>query len=298
MAEVDTEVQLEKMPVGARQTTLWGDVVRRLSRNRLAIVGLTIVVTLVILATVAPLISPYWRAVGFYPDRTLQPPSLEHPMGTDDLGRDVMARVVWSSRVSVEVGFIAVGIGLVIGLLLGAASGYFGGAIDSLIMRSADVFFAFPFILGALAIMTILGPGLLNILIAVGILEWAYFARLFRSSTLSVKENDYVEAARAVGAGNMRIIWRHIFPNAISPVVIYAAMSVGGAILAEAALSFLGIGVQPPQPSWGLMLAESRQFMGSAPWMMYFPGLAIFVTVLGFVLLADGLRDALDPRLR
>lgn len=298
MAEINTEVQLEKMPVGARQTTLWGDVTRRLLKNRLAVAGLVIVAILIVLAAAAPLVYPYEKAIGFYPDQTLQPPSYEHPMGTDDLGRDMIARVVWSSRVSVEVGFIAVGIGLVIGLLLGAISGYFGGWVDSLIMRSADVFFAFPFILGALAIMTILGPGFLNILIAVGILEWAYFARLFRSSTLSVKENDYIEAARAVGAGNMRIIFRHIFPNAVSPVVIYGAMSVGGAILAEAALSFLGIGVQPPQPSWGLMLAESRQFIASAPWMMYFPGLAIFITVLGFVLLADGLRDALDPRLR
>lgn len=274
------------------------DVWRRLIKNRLALIGLVIIILLILTALIGPLIIPYKKAITVDLEQAKRPPSLEHPLGTDDLGRNILARLIYGSQVSLEVGIIAIGIGLIIGLLMGALSGYFGGFLDTLIMRSADLFFAFPFILGAIVVMTVLGPGLINVFMAIGVLEWAYFARLFRGSVLKVKENQYVEAARALGVGNFQIILRHIFPNALAPVMVYAAMSVGGAILTEATLSFLGLGVQPPRPSWGQMLAQSQPFMGSAPWMMYFPGLALMLTVLGFIFLAEGLREALDPKLK
>ncbi|MDZ7837305.1 MAG: ABC transporter permease [Actinomycetota bacterium] len=208
------------------------------------------------------------------------------------------SRVVYGSRISIQVGVVAVGISLIIGLILGAIAGYFGSFSDTLIMRIADIFFAFPYVLGAIAIMTILGPGLINIFIAIGILGWASFARLFRGSILAIKNKEYIEAARALGASNFRIITRHIFPNAFAPMIVYGTMNVGTAIIVEAALSFLGLGVQPPTPAWGYMLSESLKYINIAPWMMFFPGLAIVITVLGFVLLGDGLRDAFDPKMK
>lgn len=279
------------------RATLWRDAWRRLRRNKLAMFGLFIIIVLIIVAVFAPLIAPY------DPDKMdftaiKQPPSAKHLMGTDIFGRDEFSRIVHGSRVSIEVGVIAVSIMIVLGLILGAISGYFGGFLDTVIMRLADVFFAFPWVLGAIAIMTVLGPGLQNIMIAIGILGWASIARISRSSILSIKEVEYVEAARALGASHLRIIVKHILPNSMAPIIVYGTMSIGGAIITEAALSFLGLGVPPPHPAWGKMLAESLSYIYNAPWMMYFPGLAIAVTVLGFVLLADGLRDALDPRLK
>lgn len=292
------------------QATLWGDVWRRLVANRLAAAGLLIVVILLATALFAPWIVPYDPTrvkVEGMAARSLRPPSLAHPMGTDLLGRDVFSRVIAGSRVSLEVGVLAVAVQLVLGLLAGAVAGYRGGLMDSLLMRFADVFFAFPYVLGAIALVSVarsdpllsrLLRGERAVFVAIGVLGWPFIARVFRSSILSVKQNEYVEAARAAGAGDLRIILRHILPNAIQPVVVYATMSAGGAIITEAALSFLGIGVQPPTPAWGLMLAESRGYISTAPWLMFFPGVAILLTVLAFVLVGDGLRDALDPRLR
>lgn len=309
MADEIREAQPKATTTGAviaeeamvKQVTLWSDAYQRFKRNRLAMLGLAIVLVVILVAILAEVIAPYDPLAidsRTMVENSLLPPNIKHFMGTDILGRDVFSRVVFGSRVSLEVGVIAVSIMIVLGLIAGAIAGYYGGIWDSIIMRFADVFFAFPYILGAIALITVLGYGLRNVFIAIGILGWPFIARVFRSTVLSVKENEFVEAARALGAGDFRIITRHILPNAVAPVIVYGTMSVGGAVITEAALSFLGIGVQPPTPAWGYMLAESRTYIFTAPWLMFFPGLAIVIAVLGFVLLGDGLRDALDPRLR
>jgi peptide/nickel transport system permease protein/oligopeptide transport system permease protein len=309
MTDEVREVQAKPAPRGTivseevvgKQVTLWSDAYARFKKNRLAMFGLAIVLVVILVAILAEVIAPYDPLAiesRTMVENSLLSPSPRHLMGTDILGRDVFSRIVFGSRVSLQVGIIAVSIMIFLGLIAGAVAGYYGGIWDNVIMRFADVFFAFPYILGAIALIAVLGYGFRNVFIAIGILGWPFIARVFRSTVLSVKENEFVEAARALGAGDFRIITRHILPNAVAPVIVYGTMSVGGAIITEAALSFLGIGVQPPMPAWGYMLAESRTYIFTAPWLMYFPGLAIVITVLGFVLLGDGLRDALDPRLR
>lgn len=299
MASIKELEVLEEIETGKKysRTSLYKDAWKRLKKNKLAMLGLSIVILLILIAIFAPLIAPYNPILRIKEDSSLGP-SMNYLFGTDLLGRDIFSRVIYGSRISIEVGVIAVGISVIIGLFFGALSGYFGGISDALIMRIADIFFAFPYILGAIAIMTILGPGIVNIFIAIGILGWASIARIFRSSILTIKNKEYIEAARAMGASNSRIIMKHIFPNSFAPIIVYATMNVGTAIIVEAALSFLGIGVQPPTPAWGKMLAESLAYIDTAPWMMFFPGLAILITVLGFILLGDGLRDAFDPKLR
>lgn len=283
----------------ASSRTLWSDAWYRLRRNRLAIVALVWIVGVILVTVTADLWVPKLVAGPYdYAFDSLQPPSVQHPFGTDKLGRDVFARVAYGARVSLAVGTIAVSISLVIGLILGAVSGYFGGLVDTIIMRLADVFFAFPYILFAIALIAVLGAGYINVFIAIGILGWPSIARVFRSSILSVKQNEYVDAARAMGASPIRIMFRHVAPNAIAPIIVYGTMSIGGAILTEAALSFLGMGVQPPTPSWGLMLSEAKPLMFRAPWLTIWPGIAILTTVLAFVLIGDGLRDALDVRMK
>lgn len=287
--------------------TLWGDAWYRLRRNRLAVIALVWIVLVVLAALTADL----WVPQTFGDPRIidtqtasanrLQSPSLEHPFGTDDLGRDIFGRVIYGARVSLTVGVLAVAISVIIGILLGAISGFYGRLADTLIMRTTDIFLAFPYILFAILILAVLPAtmrGIVPVVFAIGLLGWPTFARLFRSSVLSVKENDYVDAGRALGAGDSRLMFRHIAPNAVAPVVVYATMSIGGAILTEAALSFLGLGIQPPDISWGQMVEAGRAYLVTAPGLMFYPGLAILSTVLAFTLLGDGVRDALDVKMK
>jgi peptide/nickel transport system permease protein len=284
--------------------TLRGDAWRRLRKNRLALAGLVWIVIIILIAVTADLWARPWLGDPTFIDtakvstESLNAPSAAHPFGTDTLGRDIASRTIYGARVSLLVGVVAVTIMIVIGLIAGAIAAYYGGWWDAIIMRTADVFFAFPYVLFAVVLIAVMGKGFQNVFIAIGILGWPSIARVFRSSIFGVKENEYVDAARAMGASTRRILFRHIMPNAISPIIVVATMSVGGAILTEAALSFLGMGVQPPTPSWGGMLSEARSYLFTAPWLMLYPGIAIISTVLAFVLLGDGLRDALDVKMK
>ena len=291
--DVDTSKISEAYETSSQLRDMWV----RLKRNKLALFGLFLVVALILIAVFAKFIAPY-DPIQIYLKESLRPPSLAHLMGTDVLGRDIFSRIIYGARASLVIGVVATSISLVIGVLVGAIAGFYGGWLDSILMRVTDIFFAFPFFLLAIAIMTFLGPSFINIFIALGIVGWTNYARLVRGQVMSVKESDYVEAAHAVGAKNARIIWKHVMPNTLAPIIVYTTMNIGGVILAEAGLSFLGIGVQPPSPSWGLMLSEASNFIFNAPWMVIWPGVAIFLTVLGYNLLGDGLRDALDPRMK
>jgi peptide/nickel transport system permease protein len=268
---------------------------RRLAANRTAMLGGFVVLCFAILALAAPLVAPYaptasdWLAVR-------QAPSLAHPFGTDDLGRDVLSRVIWGARASLQAGILSVMIAVLIGVPLGLAAGYFAGITDMIVSRCTEALLACPFLILAIAFGAFLGPSLQNAMIAIGIAATPIFIRLTRGQTLAVKMEDYVEGARAVGASHARILWRYILPNVLPPIMVQATLTVALAIIAEASLAFLGLGLQPPAPSWGSMLDTARQFMSQAPWMSLFPGIAIFLAVFGFNLLGDGLRDALDPR--
>ncbi len=266
-------------------------------RNRLAFSGLVIVVFVVLVALFAPFIAPYDYA-RIDPNAVLLPPSLKHPFGTDYLGRDVLSRVIWGARVSVEVGVVSVGISAVIGTFLGACAGYFGGWVDELIMRFVDVMLCFPTFFLILAVISVLEPSILNIMVVIGLTSWMGVARLVRAEVLSLREREFVLSAKVSGVGSFRIITRHIIPNAMGPVLVAATLGVGSAVLVESALSFLGIGVQPPTPSWGSILAQGKNAIEIAWWLSFFPGCAILITVLGYNLLGEGLRDVLDPRLR
>ncbi|HSW10997.1 MAG TPA: nickel transporter permease [Bacillota bacterium] len=271
--------------------------VRRLRRNRLASLGAVIAAIILVIAIFAPLIAPHDYARQVLEDRLL-PPSMEYPLGTDHLGRCILSRLVHGSRIALMIGVMIVGIQATIGITLGLISGYYGGRIDQMIMRLVDMTLAFPALVLALAIAAALGPGLFNVMLALGIIGWSGYARLVRGLVLSVKENDYVEAARAAGASDVRLMSHHILPNVISPIIVMATLGMAGALLAASALSFLGLGAQPPAPCWGAILAGGRAYLRHAPWIATFPGLAIMVTVLGFNFLGDGLRDAFDPRLK
>ncbi|MEA3423919.1 MAG: nickel transporter permease [Bacillota bacterium] len=278
-------------------TGLWANVFRRLKKSRTSMVGLFIVGLLIFFAIFAPLIAPHDPIVGQLSLRH-NAPSSEFLFGTDSQGRDVLSRIIYGARISVQIGLISVGIALIIGTIMGVLSGYYGGMIDIIIMRIVDIMLAFPTILLALAIISALGPSLMNAMIAVGIVNVPRFARIVRASVLSVKENEYTEAAISIGCTDFQIITKHILPNCLAPIIVQSTMTIGTAILEAAGLSFLGLGAQPPLSEWGAMLADSRGYMRQAPWSVMYPGLAIMVTVLGFNLLGDGLRDALDPRLK
>jgi ABC-type dipeptide/oligopeptide/nickel transport system permease subunit len=279
------------------------DQVEKLFRNKTGVAGLIIIVIFFLTAILAPWISPHDPVENSLYDQ-LKPPiwasggSMKNILGTDDLGRDILSRIIWGARVSLTVGVVSVGIALIIGSLLGALAGYYKGWLDNLIMRFMDIVLAFPHILLAIVIVAYLGPGLRNAMIAIGIITIPRFARIVRASVLEEKEKDYVTAARAVGAWDLRIIFNTIFPNCLAPIIVQASLGFGSAILDAAGLSFLGLGAQPPIPEWGAMIAMGRSLILRAWWVMTLPGIVILLGVLGFNLLGDGLRDALDPRLR
>lgn len=275
----------------------WRETWRRFRRRRSAVLGLAILLFLAGLATIAPLLTSY-DPEHQQLSRVLLSPSLTYPLGTDYLGRDILTRLLYGARLSLLIGFLAVAIGLLVGLPLGAISGYYGSWVDLIIQRIADILLSFPGFLLALSLVAILGIGLQNVVISVGISAVPSFIRLVRGSVLTIRELTYVEAAKSVGVRDGSIIVRHVMPNAMTPVIVQATLNLGTAILTAAGLGFLGLGVQPPTPEWGTMLGEGRNYIFSNPNMATFPGLAIFFAVLGFNLLGDGLRDALDPRMK
>jgi peptide/nickel transport system permease protein len=269
---------------------------KRFSKNRLAVAGGIIVAVLFFVAVFAPLLSPY------DPDdidrkNILVSPDIHHPFGTDDLGRDVLSRMLWGARISLAVGFVAVGIATVIGLFFGAFAGYYGGWAERIIMRFIDIMLTIPTFFLILAVIAFIEPSIWNIMIVIGLTSWMGVARLVRAEFLSIKQQEYVLAARALGASDLRIIFRHIMINSMAPVLVSAVLGIAGAVLVESALSFLGIGVQPPTPSWGNILTLGKDNIEIAWWLSVFPGLAILVTVLGYNLLGEGIRDSIDPRL-
>jgi peptide/nickel transport system permease protein len=286
-----------KQKTPPKADNLWLDALRRLSRQPLSIMAGVIVLILVLTAIFGPMLAPYDPNAIEMSNR-FAPPSLSHPLGTDDFGRDILSRIMVGARLSLQVGLIAVGLAATVGTTLGILAGYAGRVTDEIIMRLMDILFAFPAILLAIAIMAALGKGITNAMIAIGIVYVPIFARIARGSVLSVREEEFVDAARAIGASDGRIMSRHIFPNVLSPLIVETTLSLSFAILAESALSFFGLGTQPPDPSWGRMLSEGRAYFEQSVWLAIWPGLAIMLTVLGFNLLGDGLRDALDPKLK
>ena len=268
---------------------------QRLRKNRLSIVGSVLIGGFLLLAFAAPLIAPADPMAQALYNR-LSPPTFEHPFGTDDFGRDILSRVIYGARISLRVGVFAVLIALILGTCIGVVAGYWGGWIDQILMRLMDLLLAFPSILLAIGIVAILGPGLENAMLAVGIVAMPQYARLVRASVLTVRETDYVMAARALGASDWRILCVAVLPNCLAPLIVQATLGLATAILDAAGLSFLGLGAQPPTPEWGAMLSQGRELIVRAPWVLTFPGGAIFFTVLAFNLVGDGLRDALDPK--
>jgi peptide/nickel transport system permease protein len=282
----------------------WLVFLRRLASRRTALFGLVVVLVVALTAVASPLISPFDPVEQDLGDLRLKPPGFRdaagrvHPLGTDHLGRDLLARVVYGSRPALLVGFAAVVISGVIGMAAGLIAGYFGGRLDDVLMRLADIQLAFPFILLAIAVIGVLGPSLTTIIVVIGVSSWVVYARIVRSAVLSLREREFVQAALALGSGDGRIVLRHILPNALTPWLVVATLDMARVIVIESALSFLGLGVQPPTPTWGGMLADGRVYISTAWWLATFPGLAILVTVLGINLFGDGLRDTLDPRLK
>lgn len=289
--------EIERDRLDGRHTPRIVETFGLLLRNPMSLVASVIILVLVVVALLGTTLTPYDATRVDVPN-ALQGPSGQHWFGTDELGRDVFSRVLLGAEVSLRVGLVAVGISLVAGVVIGLLAGYYGRWIDDSLMRAMDVLFAFPAILMAIVVLAILGPGVTNAMIAIGIVYTPIFARVTRAGVLSVREEVYVRAARSAGAGDARILVRHVLPNVTAPIIVQTSISLAFAILSEAALSYIGLGTQPPEPSWGRMLADGRGFIADAWWMALFPGIAIFVTVLAFNLLGDGLRDVLDPRQR
>jgi peptide/nickel transport system permease protein len=281
----------------SRSSGLWRDAARRLGHDKAAVAGLVVIVGLVLVAVFAPLLAPHPPNDQSFRIK-LEPPSGEHLFGTDEFGRDIFSRVLFGTQIALRVGLLPVVVALVVGVVLGLVAGYYGRAVDQVIMGGIDVLLAFPWLLLAIGIMAVLGPGINNVIIAVSIVYVPAFARIVRGSVLSIKAKEYVEAARAIGQPDARIMTRHVLSNAWAPIIVQATLAVGQAIIYAAGLSFIGLGTQPPDSDWGVMLASGREYLRDGPWLGIFPGLAILITVLAFNLFGDGLRDALDPRLR
>lgn len=270
---------------------------RRFLRHRLAVVAASVIVLLYLVAIFAPWIAPYDPIKDHNLARRLEAPSLEHPFGLDEVGRDMLSRVIWGSRLSLTVGFLAASLSLGLGVTFGALAGYFGGMVDSVIMRFVDLLMAIPPILLIIAVVAALGPSFTNVIIVIGATGWTQYARVTRGEFLSLRNEEFVESARAIGGSTARVVFYHILPNCLAPIIVLATLNVATAILIETALSFLGFGVQPPTPSWGNILTPGRQYMRHAPHIATIPGIAITITVLAFNLAGDGLRDALDPKM-
>jgi len=275
---------------------MWKIFWRRFRRNKLAMLGALIIFSLALVAVIAPLIAP------FSPNQQdvlhrLEPPSPKHLLGTDDLGRDLLSRVIYGTRISLLVGFIAIGIAIIVGSFLGLLSGYFGGWLDTVIMRFVDIMLCFPTFFLILMVIAFLEPNIWNVMAVIGLTGWPSLTRLVRGECLSVREREFVQAARVLGLSNIRVMFVHLLPNVMAPILVTATLGVGGAILTESALSFLGLGVQPPTPSWGNILTAGKDYIAVAWWLSLYPGLAILITVLAYNLLGEGLRDVLDPRM-
>lgn len=286
-----TETEINEEPL----ISPWKEGWKSFKKNKAAMFGLGLVIFFILIAIFADYIAPYdYKDPG---DKHL-PPSAKHWFGTDDLGRDILSRVIYGARISLSVGFFSVIGSAVVGSVLGIVAGYYGRLIDGIISRIFDILLAFPSILLAIAVVAILGPSLQNALIAIAIINVPTFGRLVRSRVLSVKEEEYITAAKAIGMGDGRILFHHVFPNSMAPIIVQGSLAIATAIIEAAALGFLGLGAQPPTPEWGKMLSDSKDFILQAPWTVFFPGIAIMLTVLGFNLMGDGLRDALDPRMK
>lgn len=287
------ELQETRLSANGQLARVW----KQLWRRKAAMGGAALVLLLVVVAAIAPWLAPFHYAEQNL-DEVLLPPSRGHPLGTDDFGRDVLSRIIYGSRISLSVGVVAVSIGAGLGIVLGAAAGYLGGWVDHLVVALIDIAWSFPTILLAIALVAVLEPGLTSAMVAVGLVTWPSYARVMRGQVLSLREKEFVEGARAMGASSWRIVARHLIPNAIPPMIVMATLGMADAIIVESTLSYLSLGAQPPLPSWGSMLNAGRTFMYRAPWLAVFPGLAILLTVLGFNLFGDALRDALDPRMK
>lgn len=287
-----TDIAVNAVDIDSPLSAFW----RRMRRKRVALCAGCAIAIFMIAALFAPWVAPYDATTPDY-DHVLSGPSFAHPAGTDVFGRDIMSRIIWGGRVSLTVGFVSVALGCLAGTTLGLASGFAGGFLDSVIMRFCDVLLAFPGILLAIAVVAVLGPGIANVVYAIAVFSMPVFARLVRGSTLALKQAVYVQAARSIGVRRLPLILYHILPGTLPGVIVYLSLRIGTSILTAAALSFIGLGAQPPSPEWGAMLADGRSYLGVADHLTVFPGIAIFVTVLAFNLLGDGLRDALDQRL-
>lgn len=289
--------QNENVSAAYEPRSPWKMMIKRFKKNKRAMIGLYITAIFVIVAILAPWISPY-DPFAYNMKALLQPPSLSHPFGTDQFGRDVLSRIIHGSRISLMIGIVGVGISIIVGVTLGSLAGYFGGILDTIIMRIMDILLAFPGFLLALAIISILGPSMMNVMIAIGIFSIPTFARIMRSSVIGIKYKEFIEATKSLGGSHLFIIFKHVIPNCIAPIIVLSTMRIATAILTAAGLSFLGLGAQPPSPEWGAMLNEGREYIRSASHLSTVPGLIIMFVVLGFNMLGDGLRDALDPQMK